>query len=311
MKSKPPTTTRQKSPTTKLLHGILALNIFALISHVGVAAPFVEESFDYADGTSIFGLAGGTGFGSTASRTWSFTNPNPEGERDEISVPGLSYSGLASSGGALLSTAPGAATSSQNLRRFTTTPAADGSVFWASFLMRLDTTSANQYGYLFLAPNSTSANIVQIGLLPGQTRLGLGAPAKPTVLSDTELATQTTYFLAVKIEFVHPSDPLAVDPSVAAYNERVTLFVNPTPGSQAPLDSTGFTSTDYNIVTGEFSQLQFLAVLTGASGAEWLFDEIRIGTTFADVAPVPEPTVLGLAGLSLFVMFFRKRVARR
>ncbi len=45
----------------------------------------------------------------------------------------------------------------------------------------------------------------------------------------------------------------------------------------------------------------------------YLIDELRIGTTFADVVPVPEPSLIGLcviAGVSGIIWHSRKRRQR-
>ncbi len=72
-----------------------------------------------------------------------------------------------------------------------------------------------------------------------------------------------------------------------ASTDKFTLYVNPTPGAPEPLVGTVKQNSDVGIV----SSLTLYS--TGAYG----LDEIRIGTTYADVVPaiVPEPASLVMA----------------
>jgi len=68
-------------------------------------------------------------------------------------------------------------------------------------------------------------------------------------------------------------------------NDRFTLYVNPSPLSSEPL--TGIVKQDMDI--GALDGIVLYS--TGAHSV----DEIRWGTTFADVTPVPEPGTIFLA----------------
>ena len=85
-----------------------------------------------------------------------------------------------------------------------------------------------------------------------------------------------------------------------AGNDVLDLFVNPVPGAAEPVLADA-TVTDFDVGAGSF-------VTINNAGA-WTLDEIRIGSTFADVTPsaVPAPPValllatgLMLAGLARF-----------
>jgi hypothetical protein len=82
-------------------------------------------------------------------------------------------------------------------------------------------------------------------------------------------------------------------------NDIATLYVNPTPGAAEPTGGVTFTGTDFIPDLATFS-----FVSQGEAVAS--FDELRVGTTYAEVAPlvsdptVPEPGIgLGLFGALL------------
>lgn len=47
-----------------------------------------------------------------------------------------------------------------------------------------------------------------------------------------------------------------------------------------------------------------------ATTGDFLVDNLLIGTTWADVTPVPEPSTLALAGLGMLGLAFARRMRR-
>ena len=82
------------------------------------------------------------------------------------------------------------------------------------------------------------------------------------VLSDVEPTVGKIAFLVVKLEMTDGPD-------------RFTLFVNPVPGKPEP--ENGFVKEDLD--------LEFADRVSLYSRGAWSVDEIRIGTTWADVTP--------------------------
>ena len=98
-----------------------------------------------------------------------------------------------------------------------------------------------------------------------------------------------TALLVVKAEFT------------AAGADRMTLYVNPTPGMPEPTSASAFKG-DAN-----FGSAHGLTVYSTGS---FSLDEIRVGTTYADVTPaVPEPAAVALAA-SVAATFVRRRRPR-
>ena len=82
------------------------------------------------------------------------------------------------------------------------------------------------------------------------------------MLSDVEPTVGKIAFLVVKLEMTDGPD-------------RFTLFVNPVPGKAEP--ENGFVKEDLD--------LEFADRVSLYSRGAWSVDEIRIGTTWADVTP--------------------------
>jgi hypothetical protein len=129
---------------------------------------------------------------------------------------------------------------------------------------------------------------------PGEPELFIGKPGGGAidrwVLEDrggsrqhaapTDITTMDTALLVVKAEYA------------AVGNDRFTLYVNPLPG--APEPPAGIVKNDAN-----FGLVQGLTIYsTGAMR----IDELRVGETFADVTPVPEPAALALAAIAVLAL---------
>jgi hypothetical protein len=82
-------------------------------------------------------------------------------------------------------------------------------------------------------------------------------------------------------------------------SDNFTLYSDPTPG--APEPSTG---TLYSLDIGTLSSLVIY------SGGAFSIDELRVGTTYADVTPTPEPSslvLLGIGAISVLAYVWRRR----
>ncbi len=105
----------------------------------------------------------------------------------------------------------------------------------------------------------------------------------------------TTHLLVLDLEFT------------ASGSTEANLYVDPTPGT-APTGAPQATE-DY---TNGFVFNQFRFQSGSAAGYAYNFDELRMGGSYADIAPVaaPEPggaTVLALGGFALASAAWRRR----
>ena len=90
-------------------------------------------------------------------------------------------------------------------------------------------------------------------------------------------------------------------------NDSVSLFVNPDANGQPGIATATWTGLSLND-----SSINRVVVRGGSNNTSNQFDNLRIGTTYADVAAVPEPSTYGLLGAGALgaVSFVRRRRSR-
>lgn len=246
----------------------------------GRATLLAYEGFNYTAGATVDSLGGGTGW----SDNWSSANPNPPSVTaggltfgslvtvgDKLTVPFVSGENGRGAQRNLSSSAAGYFDSGDNLTNSTA---------WMSILVQpgSDTTD-NLNVQLGNTANSQPSFTIASAVVGSGTYYGFDGPSS---FDSTGVSVKngTTVFLVAEITFVNPG----------AFSEgtNVTLYVDPTPGLTAPAAGTASVS----------GSIKTLAASGGVSviGNGWSFDELRFGTTYADVAPaVPEPAPLALA----------------
>jgi hypothetical protein len=159
----------------------------------------------------------------------------------------------------------------------------DGTTLWLGYLASgVGTPVAAGYAGLSLFSGTTEnlftgkrTNQINWGL----ERSGGGGGGDSTALADT-----STHFLVFKLDF---------GAGTTAGNERITMYVDPTPGLAAP--DVAAAVTLLNVPTFTFDRIR----LQSGNGSAFSADEVRLGTAFVDV---PEPSVvlslwIGAAGL--------------
>lgn len=177
----------------------------------------------------------------------------------------LPFGGLAASGNAFQTVAATVGLTN-NLRTLGTTLGADGTIAYLGFLIK-PTEAVNAGGsgsYAGLRLGSLFIGKLTSGFYGVETAGGTGR-----VSSATAPVQDITAFLVLRITF-------------QAGVDKIELFVNPTPGQALPATADA-TKTDLDLATT--NAMQILADHAVA------MDEIRLGTTFDDVAPTaPVPT---------------------
>src|SRR5579863_6226907 len=227
------------------------------------------KGFDYGPaGSTLVGDNGGFGFsGAWKSGGFGATLSN----NFDLASGSLAYPGLATSGNSIVTSAT---QSIAGVERDLNTVLGDGQTAYFSFLVEpqgilgdgifngffgvlLGTNTANLPDNLFIGKPGSSASAAY----DLETRGGIGA-----VSSNVTPVVGDTALLVVKVELLAGGD------------DRFTLYVNPVVGAAEP--ASGFVKTDLNLSSGPNIGINSLFVYS--SGA-FALDEIRVGTTFADV----------------------------
>ncbi len=167
---------------------------------------------------------------------------------------------------------------------------AEGTTLWASFLARSEV-SNNDYGVFFAQSHigwNQGSEGAKVGLSGGMwtlSEIGGGASTSTGVAR----TIGQTYLMVLRMEFINEGTDL------------VTLYVNPTPGLSAPnvLGTTIQTVKDFCLYN--------VAFYPGSGANNGSMDELRFGSTFADVVPIPEPATIGLLGLGCLAVMRRRR----
>ena len=251
-----------------LQKGILAAAaILFVTSAQSSAALLAYEGFDYTAGTDVNASNGGTGW----TTAW---NNDAAGRWDNTSGS-LSYGSLPTSGGkaSLINSS-----SPEIQRTFSNAPTTG--TLWISWLH--DSTSVDSFNQLRLHQGDANTNrVATIGahaVTPASQTWTLynGSFGSPV---NSGIAMTGTQFVVLGID-------LATD--------TFSLYINPALGATAPATASA-TATFANAFT--IDTLRYVIHSPAATGDPSI-DEIRIGTSYADVAAVPEPSVFGLLGLS-------------
>ena len=252
------------------------------------------EGFDYASGTDIRGQSGGTGW--AAGSSWSGYDPRYTWP-GTVTSSGLSYGSLDTQGNALTtSTTPGPELSSsaiywRNLPQF----GQEGTTLYVSFLFRPEP-GFGVYGGVNLTDDYGNGIYVGKSGADGYNNYGLEGPLNVIDSSSVPVTAGETAFIVLKSQFLAGNDvySIFVNPALDGVESGVPSAVktNLDPVSGSPLVGTTFQFNNYGYYT---------------------IDEIRVGTTYADVMPtaVPEPTALSLLAVGFAALAGRSRLTRQ
>lgn len=232
-----------------------AVTVVVTVAPPIVSNPFLADPFAYPAGSAVLGQNGGTG---TWGGAW---NEYGQGYTSSvISSAGLTFPGLMSSGNAIQTTSDFPV---GHARQFGTSPGKTGGVLFMSCLQKpLDSLNVGYPStYFELVYGGVSIGKGGSSNFYGLENSGGGARVDSTV----PVVPGQTVFLVVRITFGPVNG-----------NDTVDLFINPTPGQPLPAVPNATKSDRNTGVPGDFNF---------GSSIRCMFDEIRFGRTFDDVAP--------------------------
>lgn len=307
----------------KTLSAFLAVSLTLIAAHSARANSLTYEGFDYPGSIdqTVGGLNGGSGWAAawaSGSGAWIGTNIAGTlnyadsfghnlvtgGNKLGVGSPIIPFRPTASPNRAMLS----ASTPYATLGALAAANPTEAGTVWISLLYQHPTQAANPY---FRQSN--------LGLFQGTgERLDVGGPnTSATVNNNLSLwSNGGAHPGATPLQSSVPvfSDnaqlivlKLILDTTTAA--DGVYAWFNPADITAAPntalADLYSATEVDISGVT----TFRFQAGNGNANGnnAYWFADELRIGYTPADVMPVPEPTLMCLAGLGGLALLLRLR----
>jgi hypothetical protein len=280
----------------KVIGGFLVVIGLGLATTHASAQLLSYEGFNYSVGANLDTQSGGTGW---AANWGQFTGDGTGYTNTSGSLSDPTHTLLTS--GNKVST--GASSSSFEARyNQITNYGGNGTTNFFSILIRPDNLGASGQdssggdGYFFLQlyGGSGVGNTLFAGKNSESADWGLvqGTTTNNHSFSSIAAVSNQTVFLVVEGDYTSGADTFK-------------LFVNPTPGAPEPAVPSATLSFDIGTQNG-------LGINTG-NGAAASYDEIRVGTTFASVTPVPEPSafVLVAFGLASLVGYRFRRGARR
>lgn len=237
------------------------------------------DSFNYAAGQQLVGNNGGTGFGGA------YTGPTAA----LVVSPGSTYT---DSGGRRLTVAgnagPYAGNNNGVFRSLSNIPTTTGSTLYVSFLMQLNQ-NTGYAGLSFISGGGETLFLGRPGGAAAGTTLGID-PLGGTAVRATGADPLVLSLLVFRIDFLGGT-------------ENISLFVNPTLGTEPGTASA--TTTKTNQLNVDSFRIQ--------SADAGTLDELRFGTTYADVMPftaVPEPASVALVllgGAGMVAVIRRRR----
>jgi len=285
------------------------------------------DSFDYTTGQLLAPINDTTGTPNPGQLNvaygwnWRYAGAGAAANKPPgIASGGLSYPGLQpSTGNSVLFD-----TTQIGTARIQAMPAAisSGTVYWSGLIQVGAVANLNAVNGMLLGGFVTSADA---GTLPGTVgavlrirqssvdttayNIGVGMNSGTTSgagganvqFDSVAHAVAQTVFVVASYEFV-----------AGANNDIARMWINPnlsdfgagTPPLATLTSAPGVAVADSsaNVLAFNLRNVNTVGTPTGV-----LFDELRVGTTWADVTPVPEPAAAGLLGLCMLVLVSRYR----
>jgi pectate lyase len=254
---------------------VLSVVIAALSYQSATATLFFTDQFNYTAGANLGAATGGGG------AVWTL----PSGDVSQIAIssgatltPPDGFAGAAGLGIAVTPTGSRKATGVP-FNGATGIPVADGNVVYASFLLDMRTLPVANLRVAYLHNSAASSAGIEV-VVSSSGQIGIQKKGSGTTfVSGTPVATQGAHLVVMRYTFQSGNDEVAVwvDPASASYD------VNPAPTTGAFAATTGGGSDMSSAIT------YFMIESAAVTGPVFWLDEVRVGTTWADVTPTNGP----------------------
>lgn len=245
--------------------------------------------------------------GTTSGVNWTVGNSTGTGSAEIRSEAALTYSALSPpgdpSGKGIFSTGLPASGRDRGVSFTIETLDANNPTIFSSFLMNVQAAPSGNDRLLagFRSDNGGGGFTPRIGLFLKPTlELALSKNSLTAAAGTTSaLNLNTTYLVVMGYQWVSGTD-----------DDVVSVWVNPTPlGGAAPAPNLSVSTGIDAVANANFGGFHFTlrSVAAQNGGGTYYFDEPRIGKTYADVTPVPEPSSLLLMGITAMATRSRRR----
>jgi len=251
------------------------------------AALIIYEGFDIDPPATLEGASGATSSGWTTN--WDNTD-----NAWESTAAGLSYGPLVTStGGGMTTGNQGNMQAYRNFASQSSGSSAAPATYWFSFLFNRSEGADNaSMGLSFFNGGTENTFVGQ----PGVSNYGFNAPFG-NINSTIPVTTGTTVFLLARY---------VMDGNTSGQTSLAHYWVNPDISDTVIVPSDSAAVAEFGTA---FRAFGFDRIRLGSFGSRGAIDEIRLGTTFRDVAPIPEPASAMLLGAGLLTLVVRRRRA--
>jgi hypothetical protein len=251
---------------------------------VADASPIASDNFEsYTSGSAVPGLNGGTG--------WSAAYNSDDSSGVVVGTQSLNYTngGATISGGnqdaqlgQTLNNAGGNIDSNILNRQF---PAQTGTPVYFSLLVQANAGATSNNEFFQVGLSSATGNPNSSWVISGSSASSFDFSLRSgssTLTSSIPFSASTTYFIV--------GEEVATGADGPGQYDQINLWVDP--GASQPASPTLTLNENAN-AEPNVSYLDFRTARF-SSGDVFSVDNLQIGTTYGDVAPVPEPATAGL-----------------